>query len=72
MASIPDNYEINVAKKRNPDDPYGVHFCSIQLNESFDGRAEEKLKFFRELFGEDYHISMTLWKCRGEHKLEWE
>lgn len=72
MASIPSNYEINVAKKRNPDDQYGLHFCNIQLNESFEDKAEEKLKFFRELFGEEYHISMTYWRCIGEHKEDWE
>lgn len=72
MASIPDNYEINVTKKRNPDDHYGLHFCRIQLNESFEDKAEEKLKFFRELFGEDYNVSMMHWRYRGEHKPEWE
>jgi len=70
--SIPDNYEINVAKKRNPDDEYGIHFCKIQLNEVFPVAAEEKLDFFRKLFGADYHVSMTHWECRGKHKDGWE
>lgn len=72
MASIANNYEINVAKKRRPDDEYGIHFCRIQLSESFEDKAEEKLKFFRELFGDEYHISMTYWRCFGERKKEWE
>ena len=73
MASIPDNYEINVAKKRKPDDEYGVHFCKIQLsNEWNDEMAEKKLRFFRELFGEEYHVSMTRWECRGKVKEGWE
>ena len=72
MVSIPDNYEINVARKRRPDDEYGIHFCKIQLsNEWNDEKAEEKLKFFRELFGEDYNVSMTLWECRGKVKEGW-
>ena len=74
MASITDNYEINVAKRKNPDDQYGIHFCKIQLSSTIynEERAEEKLNFFRELFGDEYHISMTHWKCRGEVKKEWE
>ena len=71
MASIPNNYEINVAKKRKPDDEYGVHFCKIQLSESFDNKAEEKLQFFRELLGDMYNVTMTHWVCRGEAKHEW-
>ncbi len=65
MASIPDNYEINVAKD-------GKHFCRIQLSESFDEKAEEKLNIIRQIFGDDYQISMTLWTCRGTHKEGWE
>ena len=74
MASIADNYEINVAKKRHPDDEYGIHFCKIELpmGITFPLEAEEKLNFFRELFGNEYHISMTHWTCRGEIKEEWK
>ena len=73
MASIPDNYEINVAKKRKPDDKYGVHFCKIQLsNEWNDEMAEKKLQFFRELFGDLYNVSMIRWECRGKVKEGWE
>ena len=74
MASISDNYEINVAKKRKPEDEYGVHFCKIQLPDSDynDDLAEKKLKFFRELFGDEYHVSMTYWKCQGYTKKGWK
>ena len=67
MASIPDNYEMNVSKD-------GRHFCKIQLPmiEYKDESAEEKLRFFRELFGSDYHVSMTHWVCRGESKNGWQ
>lgn len=68
-----DNYEINVAKKRDPDDEYGIYFCKIQLtNEWNDEMAEEKLQFFRELFGKEYHVTLTHWICRGYAKEEWE
>ncbi len=74
MASILDNYEINVAKKQNPEDRYGIHFCRIQL--SYDvwnnEKAEEQLQFFRELFDDEYNISMTHWICQGEEKEEWK
>jgi len=69
--SIHDNYEINVAKKRKPDDEYGIHFCKIQLSVQFEDEAEEQLTFFRELFGESYNVSMTYWECRGKSKDEW-
>ena len=72
MASISNNYEINVAKKNNPADEYGKHFCKIQLSETFEDKAEEKLAFFRDLFGEEYHVSMTYWVCHGEVKDEWK
>lgn len=71
--SISDNYEINVAKKQNPDDKYGIHFCKIQLSREWnDEMAEEKLQFFRELFGDEYNVSMTHWECCGRVKEEWE
>ena len=72
MASIPSNYEINVAKKRNPKDKYGLHFCKIQLSTNLEEKAEEKLKFFRELFGNDYNVTMTYWECHGKTKEGWE
>ncbi len=72
MASVPDNYEINVAKKKNPKDQYGSHFCRIQIdNARNDEMAEEQLQFFRELFGKGYNVNMTHWVCRGENKEEW-
>lgn len=74
MASIPNNYEIVVMKKRNLEDRVGFHFCRIQLRTDCytDEQAEEQLKFFRELFGDMYHVSMTHWKCHGEIKEGWE
>lgn len=73
MASIPDNYEINVAKKLRLEDHYGVHFCKIQIDNAWnDEIAEKYLQFFRELFGEEYDVTMTHWICRGEHKDGWE
>lgn len=73
MASVPNNYEINVAKKENSEDKYGVHFCKIQLTGiNWEELAEERLKFFRELFGDMYHVSMTHWNCYGEIKEGWE
>lgn len=74
MSSISDNYEINVAKKANPEDRYGKHFCKIELpaDDYSNEKAEEKLKFLRELFGDSYHLSMTHWVCRGESKEGWK
>jgi len=72
MASIPDNYEINVAKKNNPENQYGTHFCRIQIDNAWnDEMAEEQLRFFRNLFGEGYNVTMTHWICRGKNKGGW-
>ena len=72
MASIPCNYEINVAKKRNPEDKYGIHYCKIELGSCLEETAEKKLEFIRNIFGEEFNVSMTYWDCRGKHKEEWE
>ena len=72
MASIPDNYEINVAKKKDIYDKYGTHFCKIQLSETIEAEAEKKLKFFRELFGDEYNVTMVHWVCRGQNKPSWD
>lgn len=65
MASVSNNYEINVAKN-------GTHWCKIQLPDTFEVEAEKKLKQIREIFGEEYHISMTYWNCYGNIKDGWE
>ena len=70
--SIPDNYEINVAIKQNPTDKYGKHWCKIQLPDSFEEQAEEKLAILREMFGDQFNVTMTKWECRGKHKEEWD
>ncbi|MBO4725401.1 MAG: hypothetical protein J5622_02735 [Firmicutes bacterium] len=70
MASIPCNYEINVSKN-------GMHFCKIELAETFPEAAIKKADAIREIFGNDYKIDMTYWECKGyavpitlEEKLE--
>lgn len=63
--SIPDNYEINVSKEGN-------HYCRIQLSETFEDKALEKLNALREMFDDEYKLSMTHWICRGEIKDEWK
>ena len=72
MASVPDNYEINVAKKKNLKDQYAKHFCKILIDAWNDEMAEEQLRFFREMFGKEYNVTMTHWICRGQHKDEWD
>lgn len=64
-------YEINIAK-RTKKHPNGEHWGRIQLPEYNEEKAEKKLDFLRELFGSDYHLSMTYWKCVGEVKSEWK
>lgn len=71
MASIPDNYEINISK-RTKQYPNGVHWGKLEIPERQKEKAEEKLNFLRELFGNDYHISMTHWECRGLRDDNWD
>ena len=63
--SIPDNYEINVAIGNK-------HYCKIQLPDSFEEDAKEKLDTLRAMFGDHYSLSMTKWECRGKTKDEWK
>ena len=72
MASITDNFEINVAKKQNPEDKHGIHFCRIEIPDLAVSKAEEKLRILRELFGNDYCVSMTHWTCQGVRKEGWD
>lgn len=64
-------YYINVAKKKNPEDKYGVHFLRIELPEHFEEDAVEKLKFVRELFGDDFHVELTYMDVCYIRKKEW-
>lgn len=65
MSSVPDNYEINVAKKRASDGRF-EHYARIQLPDIFEEQALDKLFFLRELFGSEYKLDLTHWVCRGE------
>ena len=69
MASIADNYEINVEKKVEGR-PYSLHYCKIELPYSLREEAETKLEELRKIFGDEYHLSMTHWICRGSHDEE--
>ena len=65
MASIPSNYEINVAKKKNPEDKYGIHYCCIEIPETRIENARKKLAEIRKMFGSDFNVTMTYWTCKG-------
>ena len=64
MSSVPDNYEINITKN-------GKHWGRILIPEWRTEDAEIKLKFLRELFGDEYHITMIHWICRGQVDDSW-
>lgn len=68
--SIEDNYEINVAKKRNSDDQYGIHWCRIELGATSKEIAQEKLAFLKFIFGKNFNLTMTFWECRGHNVKE--
>ena len=64
MASIPCNFEINVAKKAT--DKVSYHFCRIEIPEVIESEARKKLELIRRIFGDDYNVSMTFWNCYGK------
>lgn len=70
MASIPSNYEINVAKKAHGC-AYGRHYCRIELGQMLPDEAKAKFRELSELFGEEYNLSLTYWKCYGEPVMEY-
>ena len=75
MASMADNYEINVArickkKMGDSDREVGMHYCKIELPYDCKQLAEEKLEFLRNIFGDEFHLTMTHWVCRGYHEEE--
>lgn len=65
-------YYINVAKKKNPEDEYGVHFLRIELPEHFEEDAVKKLKFLKELFGDEFNVDMSYMNVVYKRKREWE
>ena len=69
MASIQDNFEINVATKRA--DGRWNHFCKIELPEYAEDQAKAKLDKLREIFGDEYKLDMTHWVCCGHHDDNW-
>ena len=71
MASVPCNYEINVALK-TPSYPNGKHYCKIELPDSFEEEAEKKLNLIRQRLGKEFHVSMIHWNCLGTRKEEWK
>lgn len=60
-----DHYEINIAKE-------GKHWGTVIVPSYPESAAVEKLHYLRNLFGDEFKISMTRWESRGIHKAEWE
>lgn len=60
-----DHYEINIAKE-------GKHWGKVILPYYPESAAVEKLQYLRNLFGDEFKITMTLWESRGIVKPEWE
>ncbi len=71
MSSVPNNYEIRIAK-RTERYPNGEHWGTLNIPETYKEKAEEKLNFLRELFGDEYYISMIHWECYGYCYNNWK
>ena len=70
MASIPNNFEINVAKDTHNDGVRYVHYCRIELPDTLSTLAMKKFKEVVDLFGEGYKLTLTYNECHGENVLE--
>ena len=60
-----DHYEINIAKE-------GKHWGTVIVPFYPESAAVEKLHYLRNLFGDEFKITMVRWESRGIHKVEWE
>lgn len=59
-----DFYEINVATKREGKCP--EHYCKIKLPGGImTHEAVAQFNELKEIFGEDYELSLMYWECRG-------
>ena len=63
---IPNNYEINVAKK-GKNELY-QHYCKIELSCPYDNQAIEKFNELQQMFqaNGDYKLELTKVTCYGE------
>lgn len=59
---IPSNYEVNVSL-------LGVHYCKIELSETFPELATKKFKELEEIFKakyEEFELTLTHVVCYGK------
>lgn len=59
-----NDYIINIAKKRNPSDIYGMYWGKIELSEYDEEKAKEKFDMLRLLFGEVFILTMSVKEVR--------
>lgn len=60
-----NRYEINIAKG-------GKHWGTVIVPYYPESAAVEKLQYLRDLFGDEFEITMTRWESHGIVKPEWE
>ena len=53
-----ENYEINISKKRMPNDKYGIHWARVELPDCDEEKIKEKFDMLQLLFGDKFIISM--------------
>lgn len=53
-------YIIYIAKKRNPEDRYGISWGKVELNEYDEEKAKEKFDMLRLLFGDRFILNMNI------------
>ena len=54
-----DFYEIRIAKRRNPDDRFGIFWGKVELPDYDEEKAKEKFDMMRLLFGGTFIMTMT-------------
>lgn len=73
MASIPSNYELNVARAEgrnwNNSGPKYVHFCRIELGTGMPEQMEAKAAAIAARFpSPEFQCTLTYWECIGQRK----
>ena len=61
---IPNNYEINVARK-TPQYMHGKHYCNIELGDILEENAIEIYKELCEIFPDDFLLDLHKVTCYG-------
>lgn len=53
-------YEINISKKRDPNDRFGIHWAKVELPDYDEEKAIAKMDMLKLVFGENFILTMII------------